>query len=287
VLLTVVALAALGTALAPRVAQDLAYHDFADRRDFLGLPNAMDVLSNVPFILVGWWGLMVALRGRHSTPQAFADPWLFWPWATLFIGTLLTGVGSGWYHLAPDNARLVWDRLPMTIGFMGLLSAVLAERVSLRAGRLLLLPLLLLGAGSVFYWDWTERQGRGDLRPYGLIQFGSMLVLLLVLLLYPTPGPAPSSDGGVGVAATPRLGSWRSRIRASARRGGTFWLVAALLAYVAAKITEALDRPILNLGEAFSGHTLKHLFAAAAVGCVAWMLRARTRREQLGIEDGG
>lgn len=250
-LLIAVGVAVVATCFLPRMAQDQAYHDFADKRAIFGIPNALDVLSNIPFVLVGAWGLVVALRGRASPdcsrPSTFVHPWDFWPYAALFLGTLLTGFGSGWYHLAPDNHRLVWDRLPMTIGFMGLLVAIVSERVSLRAAKVLLGPLLAFGAASVLYWDWTERQGHGDLRPYALVQFGSMLLLVMILLLYPTP------------------------------RRGTGWLVAALAAYVAAKVFEALDRPVLAMGELVSGHSLKHVFAALAVGLIGWMLRERRR----------
>jgi len=225
----------------PPLAQPLDYHQFADSRAFFGIPRALDVLSNVPFAIVGIAGLLVVARSR-----AFRDPVERWAYGVLFAGVTLTAFGSSWYHLAPDNDRLVWDRLPMAVGFMGLLTAIVAERVSARAARALLVPLLVLGCGSVLYWHWTELRGAGDLRLYVLVQFGSLVVILLLLMLYRAP------------------------------HGGTGWLLAGLAAYTAAKGLEAADRTIFHAGSAVSGHTLKHLAAAAGVACVVAMLRARS-----------
>src|SRR2546427_1487 len=127
----------LRAALQPRFGQDPSYHCFADARPLLGVPNAFDVLSNVAFAAVG----IAALLFLGRRPDAFVDRRERLPWLVLFAGVALTSVGSAWYHLAPDNARLVWDRLPMTLGFMGLFAALLAERVSVRFG-LALQPLL-------------------------------------------------------------------------------------------------------------------------------------------------
>jgi len=234
--------AALFTA-AP-VPQPLDYHRFADTRAFAGIPNAWNVLSNVPFAIVGFAGI-VALRHR-----SFVDPVERRSYAVLFAGVLLTAFGSSWYHLAPDNDRLVWDRLPMAIGFMGLLTAIVAERVSVRAARVLLWPLVVLGCGSVLYWHWTELRGAGDLRVYLLVQFGSLIAVVLMLCLYRTV------------------------------QGGTGHLVAGLTAYAGAKGLEAADRAIYGAGHVVSGHSLKHLAAAAGVACIVAMLRRRSRGVQ-------
>ena len=160
------ALAAIVAVFArPAVPQDLAYHHFADQRSLLGIPNCLNVLSNVPFAIAGLLGLMTTMRGGDERGTR-------WPYVALFAGVALTTLGSGCYHLQPDNARLVWDRLPMTVGFMGLLTALLAERISVTVSRWLFGPLLLLGAGSVLYWYWSELRHAGDLRLYILVQFG-------------------------------------------------------------------------------------------------------------------
>lgn len=229
-------------ALVPPIPQDLSYHVMADRRTLLGVPHALNVLSNLPFAVVGVWGLAVVARNR----RAFADAaGTRAPYALLFVATALTAVGSAYYHWSPDNARLVWDRLPMSVGFMGLLTAVVAERASRRAARLLFPWLVAVGAASVIYWSWTEGLGAGDLRPYALVQFGSLAVVVLLLVLY----PAPYHD---------------SR-----------WLAAAIAVYGVAKGFELADAAIFSRGELVSGHTLKHLAAAGAVGIVVAMLRRR------------
>lgn len=237
ILIVVAAAAAAVTTSLPAVPQDPAYHAFADRRTIAGVPNALNVLSNVAFLVAGWYGLAATLTVRA--------PLLRRAYAALFLGTVLTGFGSAWYHLSPRNATLVWDRLPMTIGFMGLLTAVVGERVSGRAARTLFLPLLALGAFSVAYWGWSEARGAGDLRLYVLVQFGSLAVVVLMLLLYRVP---------------------------QARSG---YLMAALAAYGVAKVCEAFDAAVYSAGQIVSGHTLKHVVAASALGLVALMLRRR------------
>ena len=99
-------------------------------------------------------GTVVAVFAWPPLPQPsayhlFADQRSFLSIPALFVGVGLTTLGSSYYHLAPDNARLVWDRLPMSVGFMGLLTALLAERISLPVSRWLFGPLLVVGAASV------------------------------------------------------------------------------------------------------------------------------------------
>jgi hypothetical protein len=133
----------------------------------------------------------------------------------------------------------------MTVAFMGLLDAMLTERVGLRTGRRLLAPLLVTGIASVWYWEWTESRGAGDLRFYALVQFGSLTLVLLLLLLYPP--------------------SYR----------GTGYLLAGLGAYGLSKLLEGADYQIFAAGRIVSGHTLKHLAAAAGAACVVALLRRR------------
>jgi hypothetical protein len=231
-----VAGAVIVAGLAPRMAQDPAYHQFADARPLLGIPNSLNVLSNLPFAVVGLAGLAAAFRARG---------WERWAYAALFAGAALTSVGSAYYHVAPDNWRLVWDRLPMTVGFLGLLTAVIAERVSSSAARTLFVPLLAFGAASVAYWYWSELRGAGDLRPYALVQFGSLAVIVLALIVYP------------------------------ARDRDSRYFYLGLGAYLLAKVFEFADRPIFAAGEIVSGHTIKHVMAAVAVGFIVVMLQRR------------
>jgi hypothetical protein len=214
---------------------------FADRRTLLGIPNALDVLSSAAFAPVGVAGIAVLLRGQPR----FRDARERWPWLVLFTGVALTSVGSAWFHLGPSLDSLAWDRLPMTVGFMGLLAALVAERVGPRAGLALLAPLVATGIGSVVYWLATEHAGRGDLRPYLLVQAYPLAAILLVLALFPR-----TYDANAG------------------------WL-AALGAYALAKWAEDHDAAIFAALRVVSGHTLKHLLAAAGVGILLAMLARR------------
>lgn len=230
----------------PRFAQPLSYHHFADQRAFLGIHNFGDVASNLPFAVIGIWGIAFVLLSNPATlREHFLDLRERWPYLMVFVGLALTAIGSSCYHLNPDNTRLVWDRIPMTIVFMSMVAAVISERVSVRAG-LCLLPLLLLGGvGSVLQWYGSELRGAGDLRLYAAVQVYSGLVLLFALLL-----PARYT------------------------RGWDFGVVVAL--YVLAKVLEVLDRPIFDAGHFVSGHTLKHL---AAAGAGYWILRMVQNRQ--------
>ena len=212
--------------LLPPIPQDPAYHLFADRSVLLGVPNFWNVASNVPFLLVGAWGLAAIPRTVERVPR---------PAYVLFcVGVLLVGVGSAYYHWAPASSTLVWDRLPMTIAFMALFSIVIGDRLSAVLGRYLLWPLVLAGVVSVMYWDWTELKGQGDLRAYGLVQFLPMLLIPLML---------------VGA---------RGSLRAA-------WLWATLGVYGLAKLAEHYDAAIHAATGVLGGHPLKHALAALAV----------------------
>lgn len=244
-LLVITAAVAVVALLLPRIPQPQSYHMFADQRSFLGIPNFGNVASNLPFAVVGLWGLVFLLRSNsEQNPQYFRDRRERWPYLIVFAGLLLTAFGSSYYHLHPSNARLVWDRLPMAMVFMSLLAAIIAERISLRAGLWLLPILLLIGLGSVLQWYLSELRGAGDLRFYAAVQAYSLLFLLIALLL------------------PPRY-----------TRGSELAIVAGF--YVLAKALEILDKPIFALGHIVSGHTLKHL-AAAAAGY--WILRMLLQR---------
>jgi hypothetical protein len=245
------ALCVAGALLLPAIPQPLAYHDFADHRALFGVENFLDVASNLGFLLVGIAGLAIVLRPTTQF-EFYAERW---PYAVFFAGMLLTALGSGYYHLVPGNERLFWDRLPMTIAFMSLIAAQVVDRVNSRAGLALLLPMLLVGAASVFYWRATERAGAGNLTPYAILQAYSVVMLLLLALVQP------------------------SRYT---RGRDVYWVFAA---YVAAKLLEHFDRQLLELGSLVSGHTLKHL-AAALAGFVVCLMLVR-RKLKPGEAPGG
>ena len=226
------------------IPQDPAYHNFVDGRSLFGIANFWNVASNLPFLLVGVAGLSYVYR--HS--DAACAPGLVSAYLVFFVGISLTALGSSYYHLEPGNGTLVWDRLPMTIGFAGLLTIIVAEFVSPRAARSLLVPLLIVGFGSVEYWDWTESNGVGDLRPYAIVQFLPMLMIPVILLSYPPVF----------------------------RDVKYFWWMMAF--YFIAKLFEFFDASIFAFGGLISGHSLKHVAAAMTPAIFLYALWSRRQR---------
>lgn len=175
--LVVPALAGLAWAFTGKpLGQSAGYHRFVDHAALLGVPNGLDVLSNAGFAAAGLLGLW---RLRRAAPASR------WSWTTFFLAVGLTSLGSAWYHLAPSNDRLVWDRLPMAVAFTSLLAALVGERIDRRAGAALLWPLELAGVASVVSWHLGERAGAGNLKPYLVVQFYPLLAVPLLLLLFP------------------------------------------------------------------------------------------------------
>jgi hypothetical protein len=231
----------VGMLLVPAIRQDPSYHRFADARRLLGVPNVLNVASNLPFAVIGALGLRFLLGEGVAR---FREPRERWAYSAFFAAVLLTAAGSAWYHLEPTDERLFWDRLPIALAVMALLAAIVAERVSTRAGAALLLPLLLLGVASVLHWRVT-----GDLRAYALVQYYPMAAIPLLLVLFPARYTRARDFAGV-----------------------VAW-------YAGAKACELLDAPIFHaLAQTLSGHTLKHLLGA---GAAAWLLRMLARREPL------
>lgn len=215
-----------GLLLLPQINQNQTYHDFADQRTILGIPHFWNVVSNLPFIAVG----VAGLRRAHHDPAVFL----------LFLGILMTGFGSSYYHLDPNDTTLFWDRLPMTISFMAILALAIGERLDAKAGAILLWPLIAIGISSILLWRWN-----GDLRLYGWVQFFPCVALPLLFLFFP-----------------PKY------------TGTSYWLMAAAL-YALAKLFEFSDSAIYSAGSLLSGHTLKHLAAAGACFMVLDYFRER------------
>jgi hypothetical protein len=235
----VVGIAAL---LVPRTPQPLSYHDFADQRSVLGVPNFGDVASNILFLVAGLWGL--AFLASKSGREQFLETRERWPYFLVFLGLVLTAFGSAYYHLAPDNSRLLWDRLPMTVVFMPLVAAMIGERINVRLSLWLLPVLVAVGLASVLQWRLSEQRSAGDLRFYTAVQLYALLALLVAMLLPP-------------------------------RYTQESYLLVVAGLYVLAKICETEDRPLFSLTHFVSGHTLKHLAAGAAGLCILRMVQKR------------
>jgi hypothetical protein len=216
------------------------YHAFSDHSVLFGIPHACDVLSNLGFALVALWGLH---RLGHQPPgHGYAGYRLF------LFGLLLTAFGSTYYHLAPDNARLVWDRIPIALACAGLVAAVRGESLG-RDSATSAAWLTLYAVGSVAWWHYTELAGAGDLRPYLLLQLAPMVLLPLWQWL----GDAPKRQ----------------------RRA----VAASLITYAIAKWTEINDHAIAEAMRELvplTGHTLKHLLAIAAAAILVGHLIGRS-----------
>jgi len=230
-------LAAVAMAVHGPIPQLAHYHDFADRRAWLGIPRAADVLSNLAFAGVAAWAalrLRACGAGLGASRAGYA----------LFIAALaLTAAGSSYYHWAPDDARLVWDRVPIALACAGLLGAIHARTYPRAAHRAWLAGLSLFALLSVAWWRAT-----GDLRPYLLLQ-GAPLVAI------------PIWQWATGTPRRERIG-----------------FAIAILLYVLAKSAELADAQIFAALGFMSGHTLKHLLAAlAAAVIVAAMTQISTR----------
>ncbi len=220
----------------PRIPQNLEYHQFADQRPFLGLPYGLDVLSNLGFLAAGGYGLWRMRSFRLSAPSIpIADHRDQWPFYALLLGTILTGLGSAYYHACPDNARLVWDRLPMTMIFMSFLAQFITQRISVRAGLMLLIPLLIIGVLTVIYWQITEQRGMGDLRPYGVVHYYPIALVLYIIWAFPSEHI----------------------------KNRNIFIVFGI--YGLATVCEVLDHYVFATGRVVSGHTLKHGLASLAL----------------------
>jgi len=241
-LLALCLIAVAATGLAPRIAQDPSYHLFADQASLLSIPNAANVLSNLLFVGIGLVGLhrLVRQKTLHIEPKIHSVYLLF------FAALVLIGLASAYYHWAPDNRSLMLDRLAMSVAFMSFLTILIGERISTALARRLFPFLLFAGVASIIYWHSTELAGRGDLRPYALLQYLPVLLTPVFLLMYQSRHD-------------------RSR--------DIWWL---LFWFVLSKLFEVLDREIYETLRVISGHSLKHI--SAAFGCYVFLRHLQLRR---------
>jgi len=231
-----------GIIFVPAIPQNETYHNFADKRVILEVANFMDVISNVPFVIVGIIGITFCAKKLFKKEERT----IFLCYFVFFCGVFLTGFGSAFYHLSPTTSSLVWDRLPMTIAFTSLFSAIVSERINKKLGFGLLFPLLGVGVCSIAYWYVSECYGAGDLRFYALVQFVPLTFIPIIIMLFPS----------------------------KYTRGKDLLLAVGF--YGLSKIFETLDKQIFELlGGIVSGHTLKHLSAAFAIYLLLRMLKRR------------
>ena len=241
-LLGVSALLVIAVILLPRIPQDPAYLDYADKRSLFGIPNAADVLTNLLFAWVGARGLYLLARPGRLQLQSGLES----AYAVFFASLVLVGAASAYFHWSPDFASLALDRLPIAFIFMSFFTLMLGEWLSFRFARRLFAPLIVTGAASVAWWYYSELAGYGDLRVYLLVQLLPMVLIPLMLLV-----------------CEPRYS-----------RGSDIWWLLAW--FIAARVCEVLDRQIFDSLGFVSGHSLKHI--AGGVACLLYLRHLRLRQ---------
>lgn len=203
------------------------YHAFADQREALCVPSALNVLSNLPFLFGGLWGLRQV--GRQAAAHTLNSRW--WLAALFFAGLITTAIGSGVYHWAPTDFGLTMDRLGMVVAFAGLAAMAAADRISVRSGVWVAAWFAVAGVLSSWWWLQTS-----NLLPWAVLQGGGMLLI------------------GSLAARRPEPGAW------------DLPLAQVIGLYIVAKLLEAADHSVMDLTQGVvSGHTLKHLVAAMVV----------------------
>lgn len=222
------------------IAQPEQYHAFADLSLWAGIPHAADVVSNLGFAAVALWGALRLWPQRNH--PAIRAGWL--GYSVFLVSLLLTSFGSTYYHLAPDDWRLVWDRLPIALACAGLLAGVRAQLVSSVNVKLEIIGLAAFAVASVAWWYVGQFSGDGDLRPYLMLQIAPLVLIPLWQTVY------------------------------GANRADRLWFGVALVLYVLAKIAEVHDHEMHSTLGWITGHTIKHVLASAA----AWVLVARLIR---------
>jgi Ceramidase len=216
------------------IPQDKGYHILADARTCLGIRNFGNVVSNLAFLLVGGIGAMWCVRNLHAGARL--------SWIVFFTGVALVFAGSGYYHTTPNDDTLVWDRLPMTLAFMGLFAALVTEHLGAQFEKPVLIPALIIGVASVFWWRYTD-----DLRVYVWVQGAPLLAIPFILAMF------------------------------KGRYSHRGYLLYGLAFYALAKVAEYYDAGTYALTSQWvSGHSIKHLLAAMAPLFLYLMLRRRS-----------
>ena len=244
ILLVICVVAVIATFLLPPIAQDPLYHQFADQNSLLSIPHAFNVLSN---LLFGWAG--VAGLYRLAWQKSLLIEVRIYPaYFCFFAALILIAAGSGYYHWSPDNQSLSWDRLPITIAFMSFFTILVGERISISLAKKLFPALIATGIASIIYWHFSELAGRGDLRPYALVQFLPVLLTPFILLMFDS---------------------------VYNRKADLWWFLAWFLI---SRICELMDIRIYDWLIFVSGHSLKHI--TAGIGCLVFLRYLHLRRRQ-------
>lgn len=214
-------------ALSP-LTQSQLYHNFAEQRILFNIPHFGDVLSNLSFVVVGilllWqsktWQYTELYKGQYSLFKFLA------------YGSILLGLGSGYYHWAPVDITLAWDRATMILGF-GVIFYDSCLRYNIFSVNKPLIGVsitTILFLCTIIFWLVTSR-----LEPYVFVQFFTMFIL--VVFAIKNYKEIPSKH-----------------------------LFNMFVWYALAKLFENQDKTIFSYtNELISGHTLKHIAYAIAL----------------------
>ena len=198
-----------------------------------GPATALNVLSNLPFIVSACCSAFgFFLDGRSAPPGVFEYDVERGPYWVYFVGLVLTGIGSSYFHADPCNATLTWDRAGLAIAFMALFTSILAERVHVALCRAGHFGRSFCSASAVSFIGITPTHRR---------RRSTFLFHRAVL--------SARHPAGAAVLLSAALHARRRSL-------------AALLCYVLAKGLEILDREVYTGAGFVSGHTLKHLVAS-------------------------
>nr|VDD34004.1 unnamed protein product [Brassica oleracea] len=232
------------------------HHVFADKRNFMGVPNTLNVMTNFPFLIIGVLGFVLCLGGSFFNISLKGE---IWGWTLFYASVSSLAFGSAYYHLKPDDNRIVWDTLPILIAYSSLFSSFLVERAGERVGLSCLVLLLFISVLSVAYARQVQIEviicvlvdGRvfNDLRLCLTFQLIPCLAIPVMTVLLP-----------------PKYTHSR------------FWLLATA-AHAVSKIEGLADSKIYNFnGYTISGHSLGHLCSALAMLLLTVMLLYRSIR---------
>ncbi|XP_075672394.1 uncharacterized protein LOC142641920 isoform X2 [Castanea sativa] len=227
----------------PKIPLSPKHHRYADMRNFLGVPNTLNVITNFPFLVVGVLGFVLCLQRNFFNIILRGE---LWGWALFYAGTAGVAFGSAYHHLKPDDNRVMWDTFPMMIAYSSLFSSFMVERMGEKIGLSSLFALLLFAFLSTAYGITYN-----DLR------------LCMTFQLIPSV-----AIPGMMYVFQPKYTHSR------------YWLFAAGI-HVLAKFEGVADKKIYRANRyIISGHSLEHLCLAIVPVLLSIMLMYRNMKFQ-------
>ncbi|XVF35335.1 hypothetical protein REPUB_Repub18cG0136700 [Reevesia pubescens] len=230
--------------VAPKIPLSYRNHLYADMRNFLGVPNTLNVITNFPFLIVGVLGFVLSLGGGGFFYIRLRGE--IWGWVLFYGGIASVAFGSAYYHLRPDDNRVMLDTFPMMIAYSSLFSNFILERLGEKMGLSCLFSLLVIAVLSTIY-----ARTFNDLRLCMTFQLIPCIAIPIMTFLFP-----------------PKYTHSR------------YWLWIAGVSIIA-KMEALADMKIYRANNyIISGHSLEHLCSAITPVLVTVMLMQRSSRFQ-------